>query len=51
MLPKNAVELVVRAIGAEGFYVGTVPTEYENGRLRFTIGDTSQSMYYLIYRA
>ncbi|MBQ8311172.1 MAG: hypothetical protein IJX80_09205 [Clostridia bacterium] len=43
--------LVVRAIGAEGFYVGSVPTERGAGKLRFTIGDVSQSIYYLIFKA
>lgn len=43
--------LVVHAIGAEGFVIGSVPTERTPGRLRFTIGDTSQTMYYQIYKA
>lgn len=44
-------DLVVWAIGAEGFYIGTVPTERENGKLRFTIGEESRSIYYLIVKA
>lgn len=40
--------LKVWAISAEGFYIGRVPTVYESGKLKFTIGKESQSMYYLI---
>ncbi len=42
--------LVVWAISPEGFYIGTVSTEYEDGKLKFTVGETSQSMYYLIVK-
>ncbi len=42
--------LVVWAISPEGFYIGTVPTCYENGKLKFKVGETSQSMYYLIVK-
>ena len=42
--------LVVWAISAEGYYIGTVPTEYEKGKLKFKIGTQSQSMYYLIVK-
>lgn len=38
------------AISPEGFYIGTVPTSYEDGKLKFTVGNTSQSMYYLIVK-
>ena len=43
-------DLVVWAISAEGYYIGTVPAKYENGKLTFTIGKQSQSMYYLIVK-
>ncbi len=42
--------LVVWAVNAEGLYIGTVPTVYENGVLKFTLGEVSQSMYYLIVK-
>ncbi len=42
--------LVVWAISPEGFYIGKVPTTYENGKFKFTVGNTSQSMYYLIVK-
>lgn len=42
--------LFVWAISPEGFYIGTVPTTYEDGKLKFTVGNTSQSMYYLIVK-
>lgn len=44
-------DLVVWAISAEGYYIGKVPTTYEDGRMTIKIGDVSQSMYYLITRA
>ena len=40
--------LKVWAVNAEGFFVGVVPSHYENGELRFTLGKTMPSMYYLI---
>ena len=43
-------DLVVWAISAEGYYIGTVPSTYEDGKLKFTIGKQSQSMYYLIVK-
>ena len=42
--------LSIWAISAEGFYIGTVPATYENGKLTFTIGKEAQSMYYLIVK-
>ncbi len=42
---------VVWAISAEGYYIGTVPTTYSDGKLKIKIGDVSQSMYYLISKA
>ena len=44
-------DLQVWAISPEGYYIGTVPTSYENGKLTLRIGEVSQSMYYLIARA
>ncbi len=44
-------DLNVWAISAEGYYIGTVPTSYENGKFKFSIGETSRSMYYLIVRS
>lgn len=42
--------LQVWAVSAEGLYIGKVPTSYENGTLTVTLGETSQSMYYLIVK-
>ena len=42
--------LVVWAISAEGYYIGRVPTTYENGKLTINIGGMSRSMYYLIVK-
>ena len=40
----------VMAIDPEGFYVGEIKTEYENGCLKFKIGDKYPSIYYLLVR-
>ena len=40
----------VMAIDPEGFYVGEIKTEYENGCLKFKIGDKYSSIYYLVVR-
>ena len=42
--------LVVWAISPEGFYVGLVPSTYEDGKLKFKVGEVSQSLYYLIVK-
>lgn len=42
--------LVVWAVSAEGYYIGTVPAKYEDGRFTFRIGEISHSMYYLIVK-
>jgi len=42
--------LVVWAISAEGYYIGRVPTTYEDGKLTLNIGSMSRSMYYLIVK-
>ncbi len=41
-------DLIVWAVNAEGFFVGKVPSRYEDGCLKFTLGKTMPSMYYLI---
>ena len=41
----------VWAVSAEGYYIGNVPTEYGNGKLKFRLGETSRSMYYLIVKS
>ena len=42
--------LKIWAVSAEGFYIGTVPTEYTEDGVKFKVGDVSQSMYYLIVK-
>lgn len=49
-IETNVEGLVVWAISAEGFYIGTVPTSYKDGKLKFKVGEISQSMYYLIVK-
>ena len=40
--------LEVWAIDSEGFYSGRVDSVYEDGKLKFTIGEEFPCMYYLI---
>ncbi len=40
----------VWGISPEGFYIGMVPTKYENGKLTISLGTESRSMYYLIVK-
>jgi len=47
-LETERKDLRVWAISAEGYFVGVIPTTYENGVLKFTLGDKYPSMYYLI---
>jgi hypothetical protein len=48
---KNAsTNMVVYGITAEGFYTGTIPSTYEDGVLRFKIGDKFPSIYYHIVK-
>ena len=44
----NRTNMVVWAVNAEGIFVGNVPTKYEDGYLKFTLGKKSPSIYYLI---
>jgi hypothetical protein len=41
-------KLKVLAINPQGFTIGEIPSEYENGIFRFEIGKKYPSMYYLI---
>ncbi len=50
-IDTSYTDMVVWAISAEGYYIGTVPTTFENGKMKIRIGDVSQSMYYLITKA
>ena len=47
-LKTERKDLRVWAVNAEGYFIGAIPTIYENGILRFTLGDKYPSMYYLI---
>jgi len=40
--------LRVWAVNAEGFLIGAVPSTYEDGVFKFTLGKTFRSMHYLI---
>ncbi len=41
-------DMKVWGISAEGFYVGLLPATYEDGKLKFKLGDIYPTMYYLI---
>ena len=43
-------EMVVWSINPDGYLSGLIPSIYEDGRLKFTLGNTSRSMYYLIFK-
>jgi hypothetical protein len=43
-------KLKVWAVNPEGFFTGSIPSEYSNGVLRFHIGKEFASMYYLIQK-
>ena len=47
-LQTSHATLRVIGINAEGMQTGEIPSQYENGRLRFTIGQQFCSMYYLL---
>ncbi len=47
-LETDRTNMIVWAVNAEGVFVGTVPTTYENGKLKFTLGEKCPSIYYLI---
>jgi len=38
----------VWGVNAEGFYTGMIPSKYEDGVLKFRVGEKAPSMYYLI---
>ena len=50
-LDTDQTDMTVWAVSAEGYYIGTVPTEQKDGKLKFKLGDVSRSMYYLIVRS
>ena len=50
-IETNQVGMSIWAISAEGYYIGTVPTEEIGGKLKFRVGEISRSMYYLIVKS
>ena len=47
-LRTSCPTMKVWAVSAEGFYIGALPTTYEDGVLRFTVGKSFPTMYYHI---
>ncbi len=47
-LKTERQNLTVWSIGPEGFLAGRIPSEYKDGVLTFKLGETCQSIYYLI---
>ena len=50
-IETNQSGMIIWAISAEGYYIGTVPAVEENGSLNFKVGKVSRSMYYLIVKS
>jgi len=46
----NVRGLFVHAISPEGYYIGTIPAVYEEGKYKFSVGEDTHSMYYLIVK-
>lgn len=47
----HGANMKVWGVNAEGLYVATIPTKYEDGVLSFTIGDPAKpACYYLIFK-
>ena len=47
---KTCGKMRIRSIGPEAQTTGEVSTEYENGILKFKLGEENPGMYYLITR-
>jgi len=47
-LKTNRPNLAVWAVNAEGFYIGRIPVTYEEGTLKFRIGELHKSIYYVL---
>ena len=47
-LTTSRPNFAVWAVNAEGFYIGRLPVTYEDGKLKFSIGQTHLSVYYVI---
>ncbi|MBQ3866423.1 MAG: hypothetical protein II776_05925 [Clostridia bacterium] len=41
-------DLIVHAVNPEGYYVGIIPASFENGVMKFTVGQEFCASYYLI---
>ena len=47
-LKTSRPNMAVWAVNAEGFYIGRIPVTYEDGVLKFSIGEVHKSIYYVI---
>lgn len=47
-IKTDTSNLKVYAINSEGFITGVIPSSYEDGRLKFKLGENFCSIYYLI---
>ena len=50
-IETNQSGMNVWAISAEGYYIGKIPAEEKDGKLKFKVGEVARSMYYLIVRS
>lgn len=47
-LKTNNADLKIWAVNSEGFYIGAIPSNYKDGILKFKVGESFNSIYYLI---
>ena len=47
-IDTDRTDLKVWGINSEGYYVGALPTKFENGKMTFTVGEKFPCLYYLI---
>jgi len=47
-IETDRTDLKVWGVNAEGYYVGALPTKFEDGKMTFAVGDKFPCLYYLI---
>ena len=49
-LSTSVKNLKIWSISAEGYYIGAIPAVESDGKLKFKLGNTARSMYYLLVK-
>lgn len=49
-LSTSVKNLKVWSISAEGYYIGAIPAVESDGKLKFKLGNTARSMYYMLVK-